>query len=222
MATTYRDADAPREIAERLIPEKYPHLKHARIVWLATTNGTSDVKLCGSLLQHAFGKDSSGVYPAFVVVITDTDWLARKGRAREALVATQLARMDRQSNADTGKDRWAKKKPDASVFLSVVKEYGLSTTEEKQLGKLIKDLPEQLALAMDSDDEDEDDSVIGDDEPDHSDWPEAPAPPAHFGSSANSESADTTKDRDWDDATRPDVSPEALSRIRGSVVAAER
>lgn len=229
MATTYEPAVKAEELAEGLIESVHTHLKQARIIWLRTTNGQSKARLCGALLQHAFGKDQLGVFPAFVVVVTDVDW-ARHRKNRGALVDTLLCSMVRHQNADTGKDRWALAKPDVSLFLGVVKRHGLSTTEELQVGKLIKDLPEQLALAMDSDDqdEDEDDGVTAEDqafaddaepadEPDHSDWPNAPAV---FGDSRNGESADPTKDLDWDDATRPDVSPEALSRIRSSVEAA--
>lgn len=211
MATTYSEATQAREIAEELIGVHHPHLAQARIVWLKTTNGDSKAKLCNALLQHAFGKDSSGVFPAFCVVVTDMDW-ARHRKSREALIDTLLCSMARQSNADTGKDRWALAKPDVSMFLAVVKRHGLNTTEELQVGKLIKDLPEQLALAMDNDDQDDEEPP---EEDDRSDWPEAPA---HFGEPAS----DPTRDLDWEDATRPDVSPDDVSRIRGSVEAAAR
>lgn len=216
MTTTYRDADAAKEIAERLIPEHHTHLKQARIVWLACNGGQSRARLCNSLLQHAFGKDSSGAFPAFVVTVSDQDWLARRrGNAREAFVDTLLSSMDRISNADTGKDRWAIAKPDVSLYLAVVKRHGLSTTEEQQVGKLIKDLPEQLAMEMDGDEDESDDG-----EPVRDGWETAPSAPAVFGDSGNGESADPTREEDWETVTRPDVSPEALSRIRGSVEAA--
>lgn len=208
MATTYSPATAAEEIATRLIAEHHRHLLQARICWLKTSAGQSKARACNALLQHAFGKDASGVYPVFCVVVTDADWYSRKGSgAREALVDTLLCSMTRQNNADTGKDRWAIAKPDVSLYLAVVKRHGLSTTEEQQVGKLIKDLPEQLALVLDSDDEDEGDDVLaeGDDE-DRLDWTGDPAtvgPP----------------DSTWEDVPRPDVSPEAISRIRGSVEA---
>ncbi len=240
MATTYEPADKAEAIAEGLIEQHHRHLKQARIVWLKTSAGQSKARVCNALLQHAFGLDSSGVFPAFVVVVTDVDW-ARHRKNRGALIDTLLCSMTRQSNADTGKDRWAIAKPDVSLFLGVVKRHGLSTTEELQVGKLIKDLPEQLALALDGDDQDEDEESAEED--DHSDWPEALAPPAHFGgrsedpnfrNSPMSESdwtggdetpavaEDPTGNDDWETVTRPEVSPEDVSRIRSSVEAAAR
>jgi hypothetical protein len=219
MTTTYEPAVKAAEIALNLIERHHRHLEQARIVWLKTTTGQSKARVCNALLQHAFGKDSSGEFPAFCVVVTDVDW-ARHRKSREALVDTLLCSMTRQSNADTGKDRWAISKPDVSMFLGVVQRHGLNTTEELQVGRLIKDLPEQLALAMDGDDQDDDEDESDDGEPAAAGWENAPTAPAVFGSSANGESADPTRDDSWEDATRPDVSPEALSKIRGSVEAA--
>lgn len=205
MATTYQTADQAEDIAQSLITEHHKHLQKARIIWLKTSAGQSKARATNALMRHLAGKDVEGITADFVVVVTDQDWYSRKGTgAREALVDTLLCSMTRQNNADTGKDRWAIAKPDVSLYLAVVKRHGLSTTEEQQVGKLIKDLPEQLALVLDSDDV----LAEGDDE-DHSDWPEAPAT---FG----------PPDETWEDATRPDVSPEALSRIRGSVEAGAR
>lgn len=197
MTTTYEPATAAEEIAEGLIGIHHHHLSRARIIWLKTTTGESKARLCNALLRHAFGMDASGVTPDFVVVVTDVDWLAHR-KSREALVDTLLCSMVKQSNADTGKERWALAKPDVSMFLAVVKRHGLNTTEEQQVGKLIQDLPAQLTLDMAQDDEDQE---LTDDE--------------------RAESDCATDDEDgWEDAPRPDVSPEALSRIRGSVGAA--
>lgn len=203
MANTYRDATEAAAIAEMFIAEHHTHLKQARIIWLATTNGQSRARICNALLQHAFGKDASGVFPAFCVVVTDTDWAAHR-KTRGALIDTLLCSMDRQSNADTGKDRWALRKPDVSLYLAVVKRHGLNTTEEQQVGKLIKDLPEQLALVLDGDDEDDSDQVDDDDDEDE--------PRATYGF----ERADGT----WQDAAPPELDDQAVREIRGSVEAA--
>jgi hypothetical protein len=241
MATTYEPADKAEAIAERLIEQHHRHLLQARTVWLRTTTGQSKARVCNALLQHAFGKDHVGVFPAFVVVVTDVDW-ARHRKSREALVDTLLCSMTRQSNVDTGKDRWAIAKPDVSLYLAVVKRHGLNTTEEMQVGRLIKDLPEQLALAMDGDDQDDDEDEGDEGDEVRPGWENAPQAPAVFGSSGNGEYGnqpmsesdwtgkdetpaeveDPTCDDSWEDATRPDVSPEALSRIRGSVEAGAR
>lgn len=210
--TTYEPATRAEQFAEVLIDQHHQHLLQARIVWLRTTTGQSKARVCNALLQHAFGKDSSGVYPSFVVVVTQVDW-ARHRKRPAALIDALLCSMTRQNNADTGKDRWAIAKPDVSMFLAVVKRHGLSTTEEQQVGKMIKDLPEQMALPMDGDDQDDDEDPPEED--DRSDWPEAPA---HFGPVLEG----PTREEDWETATRPDVSPEALSRIRGSVESAAR
>lgn len=197
MATTYEPAVEATRIAQDLIERHHRHLEQARIVWLKTGTGQSRARACNALLAHAFGRDASGVFPAFCVVVTDADWFARKGAARVALIDTLLCSMTHQSNADTGKDRWAIAKPDVSLYLAVVKRHGLNTTEEQQVGKLIKDLPEQLALAMDGDDQVDDE----DDEP-----------RATYGF----ERADGT----WQDAAPPELDDQAVREIRGSVEAA--
>ena len=205
MATTYTDATDAWAIAQSLIAEHHRHLLQARIIWLKTSAGQSRARACNALLAHAFGKDASGVLPAFVVVVTDLDWFARKGAARVALIDTLLCSMTRQSNADTGKDRWAIAKPDVSLYLAVVKRHGLNTTEEQQVGKLIKDLPEQLALDMAQNDDSDD----GIDEDDQEDGP---------GVSYGFERADGT----WQDAAPPDPTPAQVGDIRRSVEAGAR
>lgn len=197
MATTYEPAVEATRIAQDLIERHHRHLEKARIVWAKTSNGQSKARACNALLRFAFGKDASGVFPAFCVVVTDADWFARKGAARVALIDTLLCSMTRQSNADTGKDRWAIAKPDVSLYLAVVKRHGLNTTEEQQVGKLIKDLPEQLALAMDGDDQDDD---------------EDEEPQVTYGY----ERTDGT----WQDAEPPELNDQAVREIRGSVEAA--
>lgn len=205
MATTYRDATEAAAIAEMFIAEHHTHLKQARIIWLATTSGQSRARVCNALLQHAFGKDASGVFPAFCVVVTDTDWAAHR-KTRGALIDTLLCSMDRQSNADTGKDRWALRKPDVSLYLAVVKRHGLNTTEEQQVGKLIKDLPEQLALDMAQDDDSDDsEGVIAEDDQEDGNQ-------VTYGF----ERADGT----WQDAEPPELNDQAVREIRGSVEAA--
>lgn len=195
MATTYEPATAAAEIAQPLIEQHHRHLEKARIVWLKTIKGQSKAKICNDLLRHAFGKDASGVTPDFVVVVTDVDWIAHR-KSREALVDTLLCSMVKQSNADTGRDRWGLAKPDVSMFLAVVKRHGLNTTEEQQVGKLIKDLPEQLALAMDSDDPDDEDEE----------------PRVTYGFER--------EDGTWQDAEPPELNDQAVREIRGSVEAA--
>lgn len=200
MATTYSNDDQAEEIAKSLIAEHHRHLLQARIIWLKTTTGQSKARICNALLRHAFGKDASGVTPDFVVVVTDQDWYAHS-KKRSALIDTLLCSMVKQSNADTGKERWALAKPDVSMYLAVVRRHGLSTTEEIQVGKLIKDLPEQLALVLDGDDQDDD----GDEEPDNE-------PRATYGF----ERTDGT----WQDAAPPELDDQAVREIRGSVEAA--
>lgn len=210
MATTYEPAVEATRIAQDLIERHHRHLEQARIVWLKTGTGQSRARACNALLAHAFGRDASGVFPAFCVVVTDADWFARKGAARVALIDTLLCSMTRQSNADTGKDRWAIAKPDVSLYLAVVKRHGLNTTEEQQVGKLIKDLPEQLALAMDSDDQDDEDNPNGNQPWEDEEPAEEPRVTHGF------ERADGT----WQDAEPPELNDQAVREIRGSVEAA--
>lgn len=207
MATTYADATEAARIAQGLIELHHRHLEQARIVWLRTTKGQSKARICNDLLRHAFGKDASGVTPDFVVVVTDENWY-RQSKNRAALIDTLLCSMVKQSNADTGKQRWALARPDVSLFLSVVKRHGLTTTEELQVGKLIKDLPEQLALDMVQDDADGDSDGLSD-EDDQEDGP---------GVTYGFERADGT----WQDAEPPSPTPAQVGDIRRSVEAGSR
>jgi hypothetical protein len=220
MATTYRDADIPERLAQPMIQNYHSHLADARIIWLFSTGTKSGASVCPGLLRHAFGRDASGITPDFVVIVAERDWQSRTPDARELFVDELLCSMGQETNQTSGADKYVINKPDVSLYLAAVKRHGLHTTEQRQVGRIILDLPQQLKLqiedaALDTTDLDED--LAGED--DHSDWPEAPAV---FGSSGNTEDGDTTKDLDWQDATRPDVSPEALSRIRGSVEAGAR
>lgn len=202
MANTYRDAEMAERIAQDLISQHHTHLINARIIWLASSGAQSKARVCPALLQHAFGKDASGVFPAFVVTISDSDWSARNADARRAFVDELLCSMGQETNQTSGVDKWIINRPDVSMFLSVIKRHGLQTTEQRQAGRIIKELPEQLALMLDADDEDSD--QVNDEDEDE--------PQVTYGF----ERADGT----WQDAEPPELNDQAVREIRGSVEAA--
>lgn len=194
MANTYRPADIPEQLAQPLIQNHHSHLADARIKWLFSTGSQSKASVCPALLRYAFGKDASGITPDFVVVVADRDWSSRNPDARNAFVDELLCRMGQETNQSSGADKWIINKPDVSLFLAVVKRHGLQTTEQRQVGRIIQNLPEQLRLLIDDatqDTSDLDDDLAGEDD-----------------------------EESWETATRPELNDQAVREIRGSVEAA--
>lgn len=213
MATTYTFADDVEKIARPLMQHYHEHLADAVIFWVFSSGSQSKAMVSSSRLRFAYAQ--SGDEPDFLVEIANDDWKARTPEGKALLVDELLCQMGQETNQTTKESKWIINKPDARIYFGALQRHGPQTTEQRQVARIFADLPEQLRMDLTAAPADDDVDGV------RPGWEDAPNDNGYQSPQAAA-GDDPTRDESWAEVTRPDVSPEALSRIRSSVEAEAR